>query len=412
MEFSVTKKELEDFKCSANDALVFKLVRKESDIEDEEKAFGPDMTHQVFGESEIIFGYQGLKISLFYTAAKLVPCLKVSYSSVCDAKEHGVPPDGVEKLLHEELPPKYLTNLDTFRTSLSDESTFRPFGEKIDSYTITKDDGIERCFDVYFTTIEEPGFREYHNKMESFIKFYIDAASYIDIDDPQWDYYLLFERYQENGETRHAFAGYMTIYRFYAYPTHIRPRISQALVLPPFQKLGLCARLVQTFYNRCYPKSEVLDITVEDPSDNFQRVRTFVDTKNCLKLKVFQKDQLKEGFTHDMVHEARNKLKLSKLQTRRVFEILCLRSTDQTNAEQMKKFRLMVKKRLNIPFQKNRSMYLKLERDLTPDELSQSLIMKNEQKFQILEKGYQEDLAFYRKVLHRLDRIDAGANSP
>ena len=57
-------------------------------------------------------------------------------------------------------------------------------------------------------------------------------------------------------------------------------------------------------------------------------------------------------------------------------------------------------------------MYLKLERDLTPDELSQSLIMKNEQKFQILEKGYQEDLAFYRKVLHRLDRIDAGANSP
>ena len=54
-------------------------------------------------------------------------------------------------------------------------------------------------------------------------------------------------------------------------------------------------------------------IIVEDPSDNFQRVRTFVDTKNCLKLKVFQKDQLKEGFTHDMVHEARNKLKLSKV---------------------------------------------------------------------------------------------------
>ena len=51
--------------------------------------------------------------------------------------------------------------------------------------------GAQRNFDVYFTDIETPGFREYHERLQSFIKFYIDAASYIDVDDPQWDYYLL-----------------------------------------------------------------------------------------------------------------------------------------------------------------------------------------------------------------------------
>lgn len=39
---------------------------------------------------------------------------------------------------------------------------------------------------------------------------------------------------------------------------------SQALVLPPFQKLGLGAKLIQTFYNLCYSRPEVLDITGND----------------------------------------------------------------------------------------------------------------------------------------------------
>ena len=40
--------------------------------------------------------------------------------------------------------------------------------------------------------------------------------------------------------------------------------------------------------------STVIDITVEDPSDNFVRLRDFVDTKNCLKLPSFAKTEVKE----------------------------------------------------------------------------------------------------------------------
>ena len=39
--------------------------------------------------------------------------------------------------------------------------------------------------------------------------------------------------------------------------------------------------------------STVVDITVEDPSDNFVRLRDFVDTKNCLKLPSFAKAEVR-----------------------------------------------------------------------------------------------------------------------
>ena len=39
--------------------------------------------------------------------------------------------------------------------------------------------------------------------------------------------------------------------------------------------------------------STVIDITVEDPSDNFVRLRDFVDTKNCLKLPSFAKAEVR-----------------------------------------------------------------------------------------------------------------------
>ena len=54
-------------------------------------------------------------------------------------------------------------------------------------------------------------------------------------------------------------------------------------------------------------------LAVEDPSENFQRVRDFVDAKNCAKLKSFQPDKLAEGFCYDMQLEAREKLKINRV---------------------------------------------------------------------------------------------------
>ena len=54
-------------------------------------------------------------------------------------------------------------------------------------------------------------------------------------------------------------------------------------------------------------------IPVEDPSENFQRVRDFVDARNCMKLSAFQRKHLLEGLSEDMIRDARIKLKLNKV---------------------------------------------------------------------------------------------------
>ena len=53
--------------------------------------------------------------------------------------------------------------------------------------------------------------------------------------------------------------------------------------------------------------------SVEDPSENFQRVRDFVDSKNCSKLNTFQPQYLRKGFSEEMVKEAREKLKINRV---------------------------------------------------------------------------------------------------
>ena len=37
---------------------IFRLVEKESDLSDESKSFAPEMTHQIYGENEVVFGYK------------------------------------------------------------------------------------------------------------------------------------------------------------------------------------------------------------------------------------------------------------------------------------------------------------------------------------------------------------------
>ena len=51
--------------------------------------------------------------------------------------------------------------------------------------------GEDRKFEIYKTNIDVPGFRDYHERIQPFLLFYVDAASYIDADDDRWAYYLV-----------------------------------------------------------------------------------------------------------------------------------------------------------------------------------------------------------------------------
>jgi len=446
---SSNRDKLAAFVCDANQALRFRLVRTVQElrkvlVEDKEEAdraakgqdegeengdvdtmltwskFPPEMSHQIYGEQENIFGYKGLKVDLWLTADTLKGFVRLrSQESLTAADCDGVNPDPVlEPLLKIMAPDQVTENLDEFESMMnkaddaSDSATkkFEPFGNKVAEFEAG--DGEEATFEIYQSTTSDQGFKDYHERLQFWIMFYIDAASYIDIDDDRWMFFTLFEKYKSaDGKTRYAFAGYTTVYRYFAYPENQRPRISQMLILPPFQRKGLGAKLLDSVCKSFWNRNKVVDITVEDPSDDFIRLRDYVDVQNALKgLDCFSCfDKVRDGFTEGMVTEAREKMKLGKKQTRRVYEIIRLHWTKKAgplndNNTEYKNYRIDVKKRLNIPYQKEKNQMAKLKKALKPEEFAAAtLTMTNrEQRLESLQAQYNELLDHYTQILERI----------
>ncbi|XP_065053342.1 histone acetyltransferase type B catalytic subunit-like [Rhopilema esculentum] len=394
----VFPKEEDKYKVDANEVIHMKLVRTAEDVKNESNAFQPEMSHQVFGDTESIFGYNGLHVKLYYHAGSLLTYLGMEYKGkVPDSL--GIEADKVLPNIAEILAPGYCTNLDEFVAKLPGESKFTPMGTKIHSYKVKDTE-----YEIYQVDISVPGFREYHERLQTFILWYIDAASFIDVDDEKWNFFLLFQK--QKGPTagyEYNICGYMTVYHYYAYPTNTRPRISQMLILPPYQKCGHGAELLQTVYNFYQPKEKVIDITVEDPSEDFIRLRDYVDCQRCISLPAFTPDNLINGFSDSMATEARQKFKISKLQARRVYEILRLNVTNTGDPEQYRNYRLDIKKRLNAPLKKEARYLTKLQSALSEEEFKAAMFnLSGTEKMKRLEEAFKLLEADYRRVLHRL----------
>jgi len=391
--------DVEKYKCDSNEATFIKLVRTEEDIEDPALDFHPSMSHQIFGDSETIFGYKDLMVKLIYHSGSLMTYLNMSYHEKV-SPSLGIAPDPVLKSVAEKLQEGYESNLEEFIKKLPEEDKFIPPGEKIDSYTVK---GTE--YEVYHATISTPRLKEYHERMQTFVLWYIDAASFIEVDDEKWNFYMLFEKKKTTMGFQHNFVGYMTVYHYYAYPNQFRPRISQMLILPPFQRHGHGVRLIETVNKQYQGNNDAIDITVEDPSDEFIRCRDYIDCKNCMTLDEFSKDKLLAGFNVDMKTAAFNKFKISKSQSRHVYEILRLRVTDTKNEGMLRDYRLDVKNRLNIPYAKQARDLKKLQAHLSAEEFQAAMIgQSDEERMNQLEEHYRILEEEYRKVIDRLAR--------
>lgn len=53
-------------------------------------------------------------------------------------------------------------------------------------------DGVTRQFVIYKNTNEAKDFRSYHERLQTFLLWFVDAASYIDVDDDKWTFYLMW----------------------------------------------------------------------------------------------------------------------------------------------------------------------------------------------------------------------------
>ena len=178
---------------------------------------------------------------------------------------------------------------------------------------------------------------------------------------------------------------------------------SQFLILPPFQKKGLGAKLLESVDNFYIGDEKVLDMTVEDPVDDFIRLRDYVDVMKCRTLSAFKPEKLRKGFSKEMINEARKHRKINQRQCRRVYEILRLGATNLSDDEEYRQYRLEIKNRLNAPFQKEKADLQKLRSVMSADEYATTLANMHQRKqLNALEESYQETVAQYKRILERI----------
>ena len=66
------------------------------------------------------------------------------------------------------------------------------------------------------------------------------------------------------------------------------------LVLPPFQLQGHATSLVEAIHSEVRTNGLVFDLLVEDPSEEFIRLRDFLDCRDALQLSCFQRESIKQ----------------------------------------------------------------------------------------------------------------------
>eukprot|EP00236_Picocystis_salinarum_P002068 CAMPEP_0183830558 /NCGR_PEP_ID=MMETSP0807_2-20130328/4086_1 /TAXON_ID=88271 /ORGANISM="Picocystis salinarum, Strain CCMP1897" /LENGTH=454 /DNA_ID=CAMNT_0026075931 /DNA_START=20 /DNA_END=1384 /DNA_ORIENTATION=+ len=266
--------DLKPWHVRANDVLTFHLVDEPDQIEASEggTSFPPSYTHQVFREDETIRGYEGLKIDVWLQATTMQAFVDVRHDRKMPA--FGAiteQPDDVVALLKDKWPSGFARDPSEFKAkcATNGEVDLAAIGQVVPT-------AGEKA-EVRHAKLSDEKVRELHARMEPLILFLIDGSSFIDLDDNRWELLLLVEK---SGD-KQKIAGYATLYRFYAHPNSARIRLSQVVIFPPFQGQGYGSTLIEATHAIAV-SSQALDVTVEDPTVDLQRLRDVHDLKRLL----------------------------------------------------------------------------------------------------------------------------------
>lgn len=270
------------------------------------QTFHPKFTYPIFGEEERIFGYHGLDIDIQFAAHDCRPHVRIKYDKKF-AKVGDVRPMDCWNILKEFLPPPAFEN--NFSDTLVNDSRARawtPPGEKIHTYTREG-----RTFEIWTGSLSDVNVRFLLDQIQIFVLFFIEGGQMLSLDDPdwtldRWQVYFVYEKTQVPDEPNispYVLVGYETTYRCYTMsvpesrpkvtslqtfpdiePINLtlqdsRLRVSQVVVLPPFQSSGHGSELFRVVYNRVMADKTIFELTVEDPSEEFDRLRDAHDWK-------------------------------------------------------------------------------------------------------------------------------------
>eukprot|EP00958_Prasinococcus_capsulatus_P022471 scaffold3166_cov399-Prasinococcus_capsulatus_cf.AAC.17 len=273
------KTDPEKWITGANEAITFKLVKsKEQFLRGEDCGqFKPAFTHQTFGEEEVIGGYRGLHITIWLHASTLAAFIESSFTDEVGRFSSHKKDDYIAKLV-EDFPGGLETDKAKFVETL-DGASARWLADLGTSVSIPKQ-GYKL---IHIPREPLNGESELskdrlacYQRAQSLVFFFIDGASQIQLDS-KWEQLVLVK---EEGENI-VFCGFTTLYNFYCYPESTRVRLSQILVLPPFQRQGFAYDILSHVHTLVLQRSS-LDLSVEEASDAFARVRDLHDLRILL----------------------------------------------------------------------------------------------------------------------------------
>lgn len=177
-------------------------------------------------------------------------------------------------------------------------------------------EGSDGTYEIWQGTLADPAIRQLNTRIQLLIPLFIEGGSYIGqtpdsdatetdmADGDRWTLFLLYRKQPsitDPTKSSYVFIGYSTVYRFFyfqtpptppASPHHdwelpqgnldlaqlpCRTRLSQFLILPPFQGSGHGARLYKSIFEHYHKHTQTHEFTVENPNEAFDELRDACD---------------------------------------------------------------------------------------------------------------------------------------
>ncbi|KTW30933.1 histone acetyltransferase catalytic subunit HAT1 [Pneumocystis jirovecii RU7] len=381
----------ESYSYNARDVIFIEIVHNDKTRKPD--IFHPVYTYPIFGEEEKIKGYKDIIINLKFSCHDLQIYLKIQYTDKVNEKKK-MSCENVEELFQVFLPKSTFLFFYIFDSHLNDIHLFVPPGDKISSYEVN-----DSVFEIFMSSIIDPNVKKIIDNLQIFSLFFIEGASYIDIEDFKWNIFLLYEKRRlVNSSGYYHFIGYSTVYSYYWYSResfdNIRTRIAQFIILPPFQKQGHGGKFYDALYIYFLSDPKVQEITVEDPSEEFEYLR---DKQDIIRLKsygIFDSKEFKAPIQYSWILETQKKYKISLNQFFRCMEIILLERLNMKNEKDYKDYRLQVKQRIYKKNFENLNQYNKGE-----------ILRKLEETYKSIENDYFRVLKSMK--VHRYEQNDS-----
>lgn len=327
-----------------------------------------DLNH-FFEEDGKIYGYQGLNITIWVSSVSFHAYADISFETQRDGGKGITDLKGaLQNIFAENLLEKKEDFLGTF----SSETHY--IRSTVSNAEVIQQKALTECNTVSNGQITENYILEVHRvtgspvgllyvRLVSLVLLLIDGSNPIDVTDPRWEIYVLVKKPSDAGEDDPLnLIGFAAVYRFHRYPDSERLRLGQVLILPPYQRKGY-GRFVLEVLNQIATSSNVYDLTVEEPVDSLQHVRTCIDVQRLLVFEPIQDalkaviSSLKQEDTSNVgpkcefdppcnaVEKVRKHLKINKKQFSQCWEILVYMGLDPV-AKYIQVFRTIISERI------------------------------------------------------------------